>query len=129
MNATRNKSSRPLDDESPPSPPQITPPSIGPGHPNFFPMQAVLDISTSLGEIKANIAHLTKSVDSMKTKVDDLVRWKTLILGGVVVISVVITSTAFLISKFSSYITIKAPDTPTQHAEPATPPVVAPPSK
>lgn len=118
MSAPQNRSTPIPDNETPASSPQIAPPSIGTGHPNFFPMQTVLEITSSLGEIKANMVHLTKSVDSLKTKVDDLVNWKSRILGGLIVVGFLFGFGTLLFTKFSSYITIKAPDVQATSSEP-----------
>lgn len=85
-----------------------------------------MSLKNTLEEINANIAHLTKSVDSMKTKVDDLVRWKALILGGVIVISAFMGFTVLLVTRFSDYVTIKAPGTQVRHVSPSASPVTPP---
>lgn len=71
-----------------------------------------MDVQKHLGEIKASLDSLTKTVDSTKSKVDALIAWRNMIFGGVVTLSVVCTAIGFGISKFSSYFTIKQPDPP-----------------
>jgi hypothetical protein len=74
------------DDEVPASVPQTTPRSIGYGHPEFQFVQSVMEMQKSLGEINASIQSLSKTIDSTKSKVDDLVNWKNMIFGGAITI-------------------------------------------
>lgn len=96
------------DGEAPRSSPQVVP-SIGPGSPSFFPLQTVLEISQSLGQIKSDIAHLTKTVDSVKSDVKDLVKWKSLIIGGAAVIGILFSVIGYLSGKYTFNITEKKP--------------------
>ena len=52
------------------------------------PTKAVADFQAALGEINASITTLGKSVDSTKSKIEDLVKWKNMILGGAIVLGV-----------------------------------------
>lgn len=111
--------------EPSPAPVQSAPPpgyGIGMGHPEFHFVTGLMDVQKQLGEIKASIETLTKTVDSTKSKVDDLVSWKNRILGGAIAIGAVLALLGWGITKFSSYVTIKAPDapSPTAAAAPAT---------
>jgi hypothetical protein len=63
----------------------------------------------SFGDVNASFTFLTKSVDNLRTKVDDLVKWKNVIFGGVLVGGALISSFAYLITKASDYVTVKAP--------------------
>lgn len=74
-----------------------------------FTLQAVMEMQKSIGELKATITDNTSAINSMRAKVDGLVEWKNKILGGAVVLGAVIALAAFLISKFSDYVTISAP--------------------
>lgn len=103
------KHSSPPNDEAPASVPQTTPIGIGYGHPEYQFVQSIMEMQKSLGEINASITTLGKSVDSTKAKVDDLVKWKNMILGGVIATTAIISSLIFLVSKASDYITIKSP--------------------
>lgn len=47
------------------------------------------DNKVAMAKIDAKLDSLKSSVDGAKQKVDDLVRWKTLILGGAVVLGAV----------------------------------------
>ncbi len=76
--------------EAPASIPQTTPRSIGYGHPEFQFVQSIMEMQKSLGEINASIQALNKTVDSTKTKVDDLVNWKNMIFGGAITIGFLI---------------------------------------
>ena len=79
--------------EAPASLPQITPKGIGYGHPEYHFVQSVMELQKSNVEISTNISHLVSSVDSMKSKVDDLIKWKTLIIGGAVAIGFILATT------------------------------------
>jgi hypothetical protein len=65
---------------------ESTPRRVGYGHPEYNFIQSIMEMQKSLGEINASIQALRVSVDSTKTKVDDLVKWKHMILGGAVTI-------------------------------------------
>ena len=93
-----------------------TPVSIGYGHPEYHFVQSISEIQKTLGEINSSIRSLEKTVDSTKSKVDDLIGWKNKILGGAIAIGVTCTLIGFLFSKFSDYITISAPS---DHQRPA----------
>ena len=69
-------------DATPPQP-QLPPPDIGRGHPEYHFVQSVMEMQKALGEIQASVKHLTNVTESTKSKVDDLVKWKHMILGGV----------------------------------------------
>lgn len=71
-----------------------------------------MEMQKSLGEINASITDLRKSVDGTKAKVDDLVAWKNKILGGVIAVGALVSVLAFVIGKFSDYVTIKTPSQP-----------------
>lgn len=66
--------------EAPASIPQTTPKGIGYGHPEFQFIQSIMEMQKSLGEINASIQALNKTVDSTKSKVDELVKWKHMIV-------------------------------------------------
>lgn len=122
MSATRANNSGTTADEAPATVPQTTPTGIGYGHPEYQFVQSIMEMQKSLGEINASIASLGKSVESTKTKVDDLVKWKNMILGGVLVAGVLISGFSFLIAKVSDYIMIKPSAVQIIQAPPVTPP-------
>lgn len=69
------------------APPQdSTPRPIGYGHPEFHFVQAVMEMQKSLGEIRAELTGLRTTTESIKAKIDDLVKWKHMIVGGVATI-------------------------------------------
>jgi hypothetical protein len=73
------------------APPQdSTPRPIGYGHPEFHFVQAIMEMQKSLGEIKSEISALRTTTDSIKAKVDDLVKWKHMIAGGAITIGFLI---------------------------------------
>ena len=63
----------------------------------------------SLGEINTSIKSMDKTIEGMKSRVDDLVAWKHKILGGAVVLGAVIALLSALIGWGLKYITIKSP--------------------
>jgi len=85
MNSNSSNSTLP-DDEAPASIPQTSPRSIGYGHPEYQFIQSIMEMQKSLGEINASIQALNKTVESTKSKVDDLVKWKNMIMGGAITI-------------------------------------------
>lgn len=97
-------------DETPASAPQTVPKGIGYGHPEYQFVQAIMEMQKSLGEINASIKTLNASVASSNAKVDDLVKWKNMILGGVFVIGAIFSATYFIVSKASDYLTISVKD-------------------
>lgn len=76
-------SSAPDRQQPTPPPPQLPPQDIGRGHPEYHFVQSILELQRTLGEIQASIRHLTGVAESTKAKVDDLVKWKHMIIGGV----------------------------------------------
>jgi hypothetical protein len=86
-----------------------------------FTLQAVMELHKSTGEMKAAIEGLTTVVGGVKTKVDDLISWKNMIVGGAAVLGVVFTLMGFAIGKFWDYITIKAPAAPVAIVAPHVP--------
>ena len=85
----------------------------------------VLELQKSMGQATEAITTLTKSVDGVKAKVDDLVNWKHRIVGGAAVFGLVCTVLGFGIAKFWDYFSIRLP---VAVSAPATPqPSVSPP--
>lgn len=76
----------------------------------------------SLGEINASISSLGKSVESIKSKVDDLVKWKNMILGGAIATGAILSIIFFILTKASEYITINMPSTQNHQEMPASVP-------
>jgi hypothetical protein len=62
-----------------------------------FTLQAIMEMQKTLGHLESSIQELTKSVDSVKSKVDDLVKWKYMILGGAAVIGFMIGIAALIV--------------------------------
>ena len=133
MSAARTKPS--AADEAPASIPQTTPVGIGYGHPEYQFVQSIMEMQKSLGEINSSIKTLGSAIDSVKSKVDGLVEWKHMIVGGVVVLGIVFSVCGFFIAKFWDYVTIKAPAPPPQiplqlqYDTPQTPPLPPQPKK
>lgn len=101
--------------------PQSTPIGFGVGAPSHdFTLQAVMELQKTVGEMNANLQAMSRSLDGVKTKVDDLVGWKHKIIGGAAALGLAATIIGFLLGKASEYITVKVP------AQVA--PVVTPPS-
>lgn len=87
-------------DEAPASVPQTTPRSIGYGHPEYQFVQSIMEMQKSLGEINASIQALSKTVDSTKSKVDELVTWKNMVFGGAITLGFLITIVIAIIKLF-----------------------------
>ena len=85
MSSNSSKSNL-TDDEAPASIPQTSPRSIGYGHTEYQFIQSIMEMQKSLGEINASIQTLNKAVEGTKSKVDDLVKWKNMIMGGAITI-------------------------------------------
>jgi len=81
-----------------------------------FEYQALFDIQKSMGELKASFDALRISVESIRSKVDDLVNWKHKIIGGAFVLGMIITLCGFAIGRFWDYVTVKAPSAQTQQS-------------
>lgn len=64
--------------------PQVSPKSIGYGHPEFHFVQSVMELQKSMIELTASVNATKSTVDGLKSKVDDLVKWKTMIIGGAI---------------------------------------------
>lgn len=105
------------------------------GHPEFHFVQAVMELRTAMhqmdtdnkvamAKIETKLDSLKSSVDGTKQKVDDLVRWKTLILGGAVVLGAVSAMAWGAYVKFGDRISI-AP-APGQQQPAATPALSTP---
>ena len=108
MSATRTR------DEAPAAVPQTTPTAIGYGHPEYQFVQAIMEMQKSLGEINASIQSLRGEVGGIKSKVDNLVAWKHMILGGAIVLGVAASAVSFIIVQVRDYVTFKIPAAQTQ---------------
>jgi hypothetical protein len=99
-------------DEPPRVAPQITPNAVTAYgiHDQSFTLQAIMDLRGSMAELKVGVESLKSSVDTTRSKVDDLVNWKNRILGGALVIGALMGIGGFLVAKFSAYVTIKNPN-------------------
>lgn len=90
-------------DEAPASIPQTTPRNIGYGHPEYQFVQSIMEMQKSLGEINASIQALSKTVDSTKAKVDDLVNWKNMIFGGAITIGFLLGLAVTMVKLFEHF--------------------------
>lgn len=104
-------------------------PRIGNGHPEYHFVQGLMelraamqamdtDLKVSMTRLEGKLEGVKDSVDSTKKKVDDLVRWKTLILGGAIALGAVSAFLWGVYAKFGDRITI-APPASTAPATPA----------
>jgi hypothetical protein len=114
MMASRGKKVTVIQDsETLPVQPQTTPAAYGYGYGNSdhnFTLQSVMEMQKSLGELTSTINALKTSVDGVKSKVENLVEWKSKIIGGAIVLGFVFTLLGFAITKLSDYVTIKSPE-------------------
>lgn len=98
-------------DEAPVTPqvPQ-THPQMGYGmHGHDFTLQAVMDLQRAVGALDVKLDQVKGAVDSTKGKVDELIKWKHMIIGGAVVLTTLLGAAITVIVKFSDYISIKTP--------------------
>lgn len=128
------------EDGEPQRPPVTEPyPHIGRGHPEYHFVQSLMELSAvmhrmdadqkaSTARLESKLDALKESTDSTKKKVEDLVRWKTLILGGAVALGIVVSGVFTLYVKFGDRITI-APTVSHQSAPNHTTPPPPPPPK
>src|SRR6266568_1580257 len=103
MNAAHTKPSKSSEDGTPSAAPQTTPSVIGYGHPEYQFVQAVMEMQKSLGEINASIQSLRADVGGIKSKVDNLVAWKHMILGGAIVLGVAGSAVSFVIVELNRW--------------------------
>lgn len=87
--------------------PQIVPKDIGYGHPEYQFVQSIMEMQKSLGEINASIKSLNQSVESTRSKVDDLIKWKNMIIGGAAAIGFILGIIAIFATKID-HIAIKS---------------------
>lgn len=105
----------------------------GMGHPEYHFVQAVMELRTAMHQmdtdskvamarLEGKVESLKESSDSTRKKVEDLVRWKTLILGGAVAIGVLISALFGLVVKFGDRFSMDAkPSIPAPAAPPVKP--------
>lgn len=96
-------------DEAPTSIPQTTPRPIGYGHPEYQFVQSIMEMQKSLGEINASIKDLNRSVESTRSKVDDLVKWKHMIVGGTIVLGIILGAVITIGTKVFDHIAFNPP--------------------
>lgn len=66
-------------------------------------------LKTDMIEVKAEIKGMKSSIDSTKSKVEDLANLKHKIIGGAIVFGAVLALLGAVVTKASDYITFKAP--------------------
>lgn len=96
MNTRRNaapsqSTAPPKVQHAPTTPSTPATPGAGLAHPELQFLTGLMAVQKHLGEISASLQALVKTVDSTKSKVDELTAWKNKILGGAVVLGVVST--------------------------------------
>ena len=97
-------------ENSEPSAPESSPPAVFPHHSDHsFVLQTIVELQKTVGQLVVEIRHNTESINGLKSKTEDLVNWKNRILGGAIVLGAIIALLAFLVSKFSEYVTVAAP--------------------
>lgn len=119
-------------EDSEPQRPPITEPHqhIGRGHPEYHFVQYVMELHSTIhkmdsdhkvmaAKLESKLDAIKEATDSTKKKVDELVRWKTLIIGGSIALGAVLSGMVTLYIKMGDRITI-AP-VHTQSAAPAAP--------
>lgn len=137
MNANLGANSVPNVESPPTGVPQVVPhPGVGMGHPEFHFVQGLMEVQKALVEISTNLSHVTKSVDAMKlkvdelaplpktvdgikSKVDDLMQWKTLIIGGAITLGAVLGVGTVALKFGSEYFVLKSESMKVDTKEPA----------
>ncbi|MFZ6801954.1 hypothetical protein [Undibacterium sp. Di24W] len=101
----------PVADDAPAYLPQTSPIQPLSGHGDHsFTLQAIMEMQKTLGELNSKFENLNSSVNSTKSKVEDLVTWKNKILGGAIALGIIGTLLGFLITKGWDYVSIKQPE-------------------
>lgn len=72
-----------------------------------FTLQVIMELQKTVVETNTRMVSVESSVNSLKTKIDDLVAWKHRILGGAAVLAVVIGAIGYVLGKASDYVTLK----------------------
>ncbi len=122
----------PTEGTAPPTPEQVeqTPPDSR--YADFMRFdtsaQTLADIHGMLARLDEKFNGLKSTVDGVKGKVDELVNWKSKILGGAIALGAVFSIIGFGIARFSAYVTTRSPDTIQTNAPPtaAQPAALAP---
>lgn len=124
----------PQDTGSPPPAEGVEPPrmDIGRGHPEFHFVQALMELNTaihkmdtdqkvSMARMEEKMSSMKEAMDSTKSKVESLVRWRIYIVAGAIVLGACISLIWSVVYKFSDWITISKPGLTQQIASPVTP--------
>ncbi len=77
------------------APASFVEPSYG-GYDHSVSIQMLMEIQKSIVKIDCKIETLESSIQSTKSKVEDLVKWKYLIVGGATVAAFAITGAAYV---------------------------------
>lgn len=111
--SARRRSRPPARPLSPPVQNQVASPALVPGPDGYF-ITVLMQVQKHLGEIDASLQALTKTVDSTKSQVNELMAWKNRIVGGALVLGVLSTFVLALlgIGFKTFYDTIKVPQAP-----------------
>lgn len=128
MCATRTKAA-PVD--SVPQQPQTTPTTLQASGDHSFTLQMIMELQKSVGEISANLSAVKTSVDSVKGKVDNLVSWKHMIVGGAATLVIGTSVLTWLVTKASDYFVLKSnlPSVTTPAGNPTVPPPLVTPTR
>ena len=99
----------PPENERPSDPKVSAPVNYFGHHDHSFTLQAVVELQKTVGQLVVEIRHNTESINSLKSKTEDLMNWKNRILGGAIVLGAILALLAFLVTKFANYVTVAAP--------------------
>jgi len=83
---------------------QTSPAPFYPQHDYRYEVQMLFDLQKSMGEVTTAIKVLTQSQDEMRRKIDDLVRWKAMIIGGAVVLGALSGIAGFVAARGWDYV-------------------------
>lgn len=115
MNSQNNAQELPPDHqmEAPPLP------DIGRGHPEYHFMKTALELQKSIIELTVAVNGMKSTLDSVKKNVDELMRWKSMIVGGAITIGFLI-GLGFTLIKTMDNVTVSFSN-PAQQSPPAQP--------
>lgn len=110
---------------TPPSTASTEPPKtgIGYGHPEFHFVESLMELNRNIGKMDTDqkvamtrmeeqLKSVKEATESTKKKVEDLVRWRFMILGGAIALGAVATMVLGLFTKFGDRVTLQTIPSP-----------------
>ena len=99
------------------------PKGVGYGHPEFHFIESLMELNRNIGKmdtdqkvamacLEEQLKSVKESTESTKKKVEDLVRWRFMILGGAVALGAVCTAMFGLFTKFGDRVSLQSNASP-----------------